>query len=100
MWSSAAAVTLTVAVALVFPSVTVTVCRPAVVAVHTFAAHVPSGAIANVDEPPTSPKDVPDGSNPSTDSLTGVPAATGDADGVTTIRWSGADGSSNAPRSS
>ena len=63
-WSSAAAVTASEAVAVLPPSLPVTVCAPATVAVQVFPVHEPFGAMLNVVEPVTSPSELPVASNP------------------------------------
>src|SRR5919204_1735195 len=84
-WSSGPADTFNVALLLLPPSVPVTVCAPAVVAVHTLAVHDPSGAIVNVVDPVTSPSELFDASNACAVYVCDPPATT-DADaGLTTM---------------
>src|ERR671937_545699 len=78
-WSSGPAETLKLALLALPPLVPVTVCAPAVVAVHTLALHDPSGAIVNVVEPVTSPNELFDASNACAVYVCDPPATT-DAD--------------------
>jgi len=57
-WSSGAASTVSDAVLVLPPSLPVTVCAPATVAVQTFALHEPSGRMENVVEAVTSPSEL------------------------------------------
>src|SRR6266536_625299 len=56
MWSSAPAETVRLAVAVLPPSLPVTVCAPATVAVQLAPVHEPSGAMVKVVEAVTSPR--------------------------------------------
>src|ERR671935_289450 len=64
-WSSAPAVTLNEAVAVLPPSLPVTVCAPATVAVQALRVHEPFGPIENVVNDVTSPSELFDASKPS-----------------------------------
>ena len=63
-WSRAPAVTVREAVPVLPPSVPVTVCAPALVAVQTLPLQEPSGAIEKVVESVTSPSGLPYWSRP------------------------------------
>src|ERR671937_364642 len=63
-WSSAPAVTLNEAVAVLPPSLPVTVCAPATVAVQALPVQEPFGPIENVVDAVTSPSEFPDASKP------------------------------------
>jgi len=58
------AVTFRLAVALIDPSVPVTVCDPATVALQLVPVHEPSGAMVKVVAPVTSPRELPYWSEP------------------------------------
>src|ERR671934_44879 len=64
-WSSAPAFTVSEAVFVLPPSLPVTVCEPATVAVHDAPVHVPFGEIEKVVNAVTFPTSLPDASNPS-----------------------------------
>ncbi len=57
-------VTVRLAVAVLAPSVAVTVCAPATLAVHDAPVHDPSGAIEKRVAPVTSPRSLPAASAP------------------------------------
>ena len=88
-WSRAPAVTVSDAVAVTPPLLAVTVCTPALVAVHTLAAQEPSGASVNVLEPVTLPMSLLAASYPSAVKDCEPPAVTVAPAGLTTI-WSSA----------
>ena len=64
MWSRAPGLTLRLAVAVLPPSVPVTVCGPATVAVHVAPVQEPFGLIVNVVAPVTLPRLLLKASNP------------------------------------
>src|SRR5438045_9107389 len=85
-WSSGPAVTLSEALALLPPLAPVTVCEPALVAVHALAVQAPFGAIEKVVTAVTSPRELPPASNPCAVNACEPPAAIVAVEGRS-MRW-------------